>query len=116
VCIAPPEAISDDADAGHRTKSVPCVGGWCFARAGHFPSLAKACEVPRPMASLKTTSLDGRWEFVAASWPTPPERLVYSRMEWLEASVPGHVHRDLHACHIIADPLTQKHELGSQWI
>ncbi len=68
------------------------------------------------MASLKTTSLDGRWEFVAASWPPPPEPLAYSRMEWLEANVPGHVHRDLHASRIIPDPLTEKHELGCQWI
>jgi beta-mannosidase len=37
-------------------------------------------------------------------------------MEWLPASVPGHVHQDLVARGVIADPFEKMHELGSQWI
>lgn len=35
---------------------------------------------------------------------------------WLPATVPGHVHLDLHENGIIAHPFERMHELGSQWV
>jgi len=40
----------------------------------------------------------------------------YSKLEWFEARVPGHVHRDLLQSGIIADPFANLHELGVRWV
>lgn len=70
----------------------------------------------RPMPPLHLTSLDRDWRFIAKSWPKPPDKLGYSCMEWLPASVPGHVHQDLLRAGVIADPFEAMAELGCQWI
>ncbi len=68
------------------------------------------------MPGLRKTQLHDGWRFVAKSWPKPPDKLGYSCMEWLPASVPGHVHPDLLRAGVIADPFAAKHELGAQWV
>jgi beta-mannosidase len=65
---------------------------------------------------LRITSLHGGWQFAAASWLAPTNRLGFSVLEWLPARVPGHVHLDLQEQGVIADPLSRKHELGVQWV
>lgn len=64
----------------------------------------------------RTTSLDTGWQFAAKTWLEPPGRLGFSQLEWLPAHVPGHVHLDLLAHGIIADPYVALGELGSQWV
>lgn len=39
-----------------------------------------------------------------------------SKLGWLPAEVPGHVHLDLLRAGVIADPFERMHELGVQWI
>jgi beta-mannosidase len=51
-----------------------------------------------------------------ARWLTPTRRMGYSVLEWLPASVPGHVHTDLVRHGIIADPFERMAELGCQWV
>ena len=46
----------------------------------------------------------------------PPAKLGTSELEWLPARVPGHVHLDLLAQGIIADPYVGLGELGAQWV
>ncbi len=69
-----------------------------------------------PPARLHQVSLHSEWEFLAKSWPRPPARLGFSQMEWLPASVPGHVHQDLLHLGILSDPFARLGELGSQWV
>jgi beta-mannosidase len=64
----------------------------------------------------RSTSLDSGWEFAAKSWLEPPAKLAFSRLEWLPAEVPGHVHLDLMRHGIIADPFVALGELGCQWV
>lgn len=40
----------------------------------------------------------------------------FSRLEWLPARVPGHVHTDLVQNGVIADPVENLHELGARWV
>lgn len=68
------------------------------------------------MSRLQRNLLSSNWEFRAASWPEPPEPLGYSRMEWLPAQVPGHVHTDLLRLGVIQDPFIALGELGCQWV
>ena len=65
---------------------------------------------------LRKTSLNTGWRFVANGWLPLPKRLGFSSLEWLPATVPGHVHTDLVKASVIADPLTLQHELGCQWV
>lgn len=65
---------------------------------------------------LQRTVLDQNWRVAAGSWLPLPKRIGFSQYEWLPAEVPGHVHLDLVRAGVIADPLTQRYELGSQWI
>jgi beta-mannosidase len=65
---------------------------------------------------LRTTALHEGWQLSCKRWLAPPGKLGYSRLEWLPARVPGHVHLDLHRNQVIADPFRGLHELGSQWV
>jgi beta-mannosidase len=63
---------------------------------------------------LTTTSLHAGWEFIQSS--REHTSLANSKVEWLPAQVPGHVHLDLIQNGIIADPFVQMNELGCQWV
>jgi beta-mannosidase len=65
---------------------------------------------------LRITTLDKGWELASRRWLTPPARLGYFRLEWLPATVPGHVHEDLRQNGVIPDPFTELSELGCQWV
>lgn len=68
---------------------------------------------------IRTTSLGNGWQFASEQWLGPdgePKKLGFSRLEWLPAQVPGHVHLDLVREGVIADPLHAHAELGSQWV
>src|SRR5512142_2636274 len=65
---------------------------------------------------LRTTPLHEGWQLSCNRWLAPPGKVGFSRLEWLPARVPGHVHLDLHRNQVIADPFRGLHELGSQWI
>ena len=65
---------------------------------------------------LRTTLLHDGWQLSSRRWLAPPGKVGFSTLEWLPASVPGHVHLDLHRNQVIADPFRGLHELGSQWI
>jgi len=65
---------------------------------------------------LTRTLIDSGWEVACPRWLVPPGRLGYSRLEWLPAEVPGHVHLDLVRAGVIAHPFGSLSELGSQWI
>ncbi len=68
---------------------------------------------------MRKTSLTSGWEVAAADWLEAdggPVKLGYSRLEWLPARVPGHVHLDLVRNGVIGDPFRQRGELGVQWV
>jgi beta-mannosidase len=65
---------------------------------------------------LRRTSLHDGWQLAAARWLAPKARLGFSELEWLPASVPGHVHTDLVSAGVIADPFARRFELGCQWV
>ena len=65
---------------------------------------------------LRTTLLHDGWQLSCRRWLAPPGKVGFSKLEWLPARVPGHVHLDLQRNRVIADPLRGLHELGSQWI
>ncbi|CAN5370520.1 glycoside hydrolase family 2 TIM barrel-domain containing protein [soil metagenome] len=63
---------------------------------------------------LHTTFLHDGWEFIRTD--LEGGTVGYSKAEWLPASVPGHVHADLVANGVIADPHQEMNELGCQWV
>lgn len=63
---------------------------------------------------LRTTYLHSGWEFVQSD--REGKKLGYSLAEWLPAEVPGHVHVDLVANGVIADPHAAMNEMGCQWV
>ncbi len=63
---------------------------------------------------LQKTYLHSDWEFAEKSWPGGKVATVQTG--WLPAQVPGHVHLDLMAAGIIADPFERMNELGCQWV
>jgi beta-mannosidase len=63
---------------------------------------------------LEKTFLHSNWEFAEKSWPGGKVATVETG--WLPAQVPGHVHLDLVANGIIADPFERMNELGCQWV
>ncbi|HEY3500286.1 MAG TPA: hypothetical protein VGK73_36595 [Polyangiaceae bacterium] len=65
---------------------------------------------------VRKTVLHSGWELASPNWLLPPARLGYSRLDWLPASVPGHVHLDLARAGVIADPFGGLAELGCQWV
>src|SRR5688572_16179551 len=64
---------------------------------------------------MKRTRLDSGWTFAEKSWQDG-KKLACSTLEWLPATVPGHVHVDLVRNGVIADPFERMNELGCQWI
>ncbi|HEY6081288.1 MAG TPA: hypothetical protein VIW29_20880 [Polyangiaceae bacterium] len=77
------------------------------------------------MPGLRSTSLHQAWQFAEQSWQDEPEagaskwagsRVGYSRLEWLPARVPGHVHLDLIENGVIGQPFERMQELGCQWV
>ena len=48
-----------------------------------------------PAPVLRTRFLHEGWELSVTKWLTPNKRMGYSVLEWLPATVPGHVHPDL---------------------
>lgn len=54
------------------------------------------------------------WEFIQTR--LEGNKVGYSFTEWLPAQVPGHVHVDLMANGIIADPHVAMNEIGVQWV
>lgn len=65
---------------------------------------------------MRRTLLHTGWQLAAASWLRPPGTLAFSTLEWLPATVPGHVHLDLVRHGVIADPFERLNELGCQWV
>ena len=65
---------------------------------------------------LRSTLLETGWQFSARSWLTPAGMYGFSKLEWLPAEVPGHVHLDLVRNGVIADPFASLHELGLRWV
>jgi beta-mannosidase len=63
---------------------------------------------------LQTTFLYSGWEFIQTEHEG--KKVGYSQAEWLPAQVPGHIHLDLVANGIIADPHAQMNEAGVQWV
>jgi beta-mannosidase len=77
------------------------------------------------MPRLRSTSLHAGWSFAEKSWqqvaPADAPKLAgarvgYSRLEWLPARVPGHVHLDLIENGVIGHPFERMQELGCQWV
>ncbi len=68
------------------------------------------------MTKLRTTSLHQNWRFSEGSWQPEGARAGYSRLEWLPARVPGHVHLDLIENGVIGHPFERMQELGCQWV
>lgn len=64
---------------------------------------------------MRKTFLHDGWAFAEKSWQDG-QKLACSTLEWLPATVPGHVHADLVANGVIADPFTAMNELGCQWV
>jgi beta-mannosidase len=65
---------------------------------------------------LRETFLHTGWELASPTWLNPPARLGFTRLGWLPAQVPGHVHADLVRESVIADPFGGLAELGCQWV
>lgn len=68
---------------------------------------------------MRRTPFDTGWELAAADWLGAEDQgkmLGFSRLEWLPAQVPGHVHLDLVRHGILADPFQARAELGCQWV
>jgi beta-mannosidase len=64
---------------------------------------------------LRKASLCSGWELSSRRW-LAAEKLGTSRLEWLPATVPGHVHGDLMRHRVIQDPFEGLGELGCQWV
>lgn len=65
---------------------------------------------------VRTTFISSGWSFSSATWRKAPGYLACSKLEWLPAQVPGHVHVDLVHNGVIGNPFEAKHELGCQWV
>jgi len=63
---------------------------------------------------LQTTYLHSGWEFIERGADSRTVGTI--KPEWLPAQVPGHVHLDLVANGVIADPFVRMNELGCQWV
>src|SRR5438876_8256579 len=65
---------------------------------------------------MRTRSLSANWSFTNLDpGPGYPQANV-DRQPWLPATVPGHMHLDLVANGIIADPFLRMGELGCRWV
>lgn len=63
---------------------------------------------------LTKSYLHSGWEFIQTARESGS--ISTSKVEWLPAQVPGHIHLDLVANGIIADPFAQMNEIGCQWV
>lgn len=63
---------------------------------------------------MQTTYLHSGWEFIERGAENRSVGTV--KPDWLPAQVPGHVHLDLVANGVIADPFVRMNELGCQWV
>jgi beta-mannosidase len=63
---------------------------------------------------MQQTYLHSGWEFIERGAESRNVGTV--KPEWLPAQVPGHVHLDLVANGVIADPFVRMNELGCQWV
>lgn len=63
---------------------------------------------------MRKTYLHSGWEFIEKG--ADAKNVGTVKPEWLPAQVPGHVHLDLVANGIIADPFVRMNELGCQWV
>jgi len=62
------------------------------------------------------TSLDCDWQFRQEGPDPGYHRSAVQYQQWLPATVPGHVHLDLVANGMIADPFAGMAELGARWV
>lgn len=69
-----------------------------------------------PTAVVRTTFISSGWSFASTAWQKAPGYLACSKLDWLPAQVPGHVHLDLVRNGVIGNPFEAKHELGCQWV
>jgi beta-mannosidase len=65
---------------------------------------------------MRETLLHSDWEFNNVTKLPPYARTAVQYQAWLPATVPGHVHLDLHKNGVIGDPFERMNELGSRWI
>lgn len=65
---------------------------------------------------MRRTVLNSGWSFSDERWLRGQSKYGFSTLEWLPATVPGHVHLDLVQHGIIADPFLRLYELGCQWV
>ncbi|HET9932462.1 MAG TPA: hypothetical protein VFQ35_17290, partial [Polyangiaceae bacterium] len=66
---------------------------------------------------LRKVSLLENWQFSAKSWLDAPNGMHgFSKLEWLPARIPGHVHLDLVGNGVIAHPFENLNELGARWV
>ncbi|HWD41230.1 MAG TPA: hypothetical protein VG944_20465 [Fimbriimonas sp.] len=65
---------------------------------------------------FRSTYLHTGWEFAEESWAEGLLKVGTVVPSWLPAQVPGHVHLDLVANGVIADPFKRMNELGCQWV
>jgi len=64
---------------------------------------------------MTSTDLSTNWLFKAAG-ELPFHRPQIQTADWLLGNIPGHIHRDLVDNGIIADPFTDRHEIGCAWV
>ncbi len=64
---------------------------------------------------MTSTNLSTRWFFKAAG-ELPFHRPQIQSVDWLPATIPGHVHLDLVDNGIVADPFTDRREIGCAWV
>jgi beta-mannosidase len=105
--------FADPVDLGHRQPSrVPRMTrtalGLAWVLLSCFAAVANA-------AAPTTRTLHDHWEFRLL--PGDAQAAQHPRMrDWLPAQVPGEVHTDLLAAHLIPDPYLGAAEAGLQWI
>lgn len=65
---------------------------------------------------VRHTPIADGWTFTCLDWHTSGGYLGFGKLDWLPATVPGHVHLDLLHNRVIADPFAGMQELGCQWV
>jgi beta-mannosidase len=68
-----------------------------------------------PCRFMTATYLSSNWRVKAAPAVDFPRPQI-QEIEWMPASVPGHVHCDLVANDVIPDPFMDRYEAGCKWI
>jgi len=67
-----------------------------------------------PSTGMFVTYLHRNWTF--AQTDLVGKEIGTTKVEWLPAQVPGHVHLDLQAAGVIGDPFYRLNEIGVQWV